>query len=173
MKLQHSTPLVRKIDRLCHVPAVGAVVGLVSPHLVFRRVKSRLETDSPLPDLEKQDVIDIFAKRGTKFHVKFAFENLSPDLDSQRKLALRLLDLVCFDFDNIYMSTNVLSPGLPIAEYSLQSVVLVPCDSFLLNVSREIVSIPMDMSIKEALKKAVSDPFNYSLRDALHAKQTL
>jgi hypothetical protein len=169
MKLRHSDSPVRSFDRLCHTPVVGAVVGLVSPSLVFMRVKARLDCSSTLSDLEKRDVIDVFAKRGTKANVVFAFEKLSPDLDSQRKLALRLLDLVCFEFAHVCSSYGIFSPCLPLA-YSDGGEVKKHSDAFLARTLVEIDPIPMNSHIKEVLKNAISDPINYSLRDALYAK---
>jgi hypothetical protein len=169
MKLRHSDSPVRSFDRLCHTPFVGAVVGLVSPYLVFRRVNERLDCGSTLSDLEKKDVIDIFAKRGTRDQVKFAFENLSPDLDSQRKLALRWLDLVCFDFAHLCSLSGPLSPGLPLG-YLDDSEKSRSTRLFLAFVMKEVDGISMDQSVKILLKSAIADPINYSLRDAFHAK---
>ena len=166
MKLQHPASLVRSFDRLCHVSYLGAVVGLVSPSLVFRRVKERLDCGPKLTSLEKRDVIDIFAKRGTYDQIAYALNHLSPDLAAQKKLAIRLLDLISFDFAIVSSPNPVLG---------INSVVLDPqtvhiCSDFIENKFAYVRSLSFDSDIKAILICAVNDPANYALRSDLYEK---
>ncbi len=170
MSLQHAAPPVRSFDRLCHAPFLGAVVGLISPSLVFRRVKDRFENNFPLDDLEKTAVLDIFARRGSIPQIVFAFETLSPNLETQRKLAMRLLDLVSFDY--AFVSSPIGSYSSFTGTFSLQfdPSTRELSSAFLTRVGCVIDSLTMDSQIKRLLADAIQDPSNYSLRAGLYEK---